>query len=183
MKKLGIICGYGFLGNNIDLIHTRNLINYYKLVVQKINSQLEEFEVLVLSGGFSNQTFWQSEAENMKDFFLSKLNLQKHNLAILCENTFIITYENLVFSFLTSRNFLSNVDTLVIFCDQYRKFKVQTQAEFLFKKHFKIEVNAFLREDDHPNSNYKIQTEIILPKEIQDPKFLAYKHLIDIILN
>jgi hypothetical protein len=182
MKKLGIICGYGFLGN-LEPIHTKNLVNYYKLVIDKINSQLEEFEVLVLSGGFSNQVFWQSEAENMKKFFLSKLNLQKNNLPVLCENTSIITYENLVFSFLTSRNFLTNVDTFVIFCDQYRKSKVQTQAQFLFGEKFKIEVEAFLREDNHPNSNYKIQTETILPKEMQDPKFLAYKKLIDLILD
>jgi hypothetical protein len=174
--KLAIICCYGVFDQEFRSEDEILGIQYYlDQVCTYILKNIDEYSKVVFAGGYTNILSHKSEAE-------SSTNSTIPEELILIENCSHDLIENIVFSLLTARLYLENIDEIVIFCDNVRKLKVEIILDNLINKKKKVTVKSFERKDVHPNSNIEYQNSTI-EKILQSEKYYILKKLLHTIIK
>lgn len=117
--NVGIVCSYGVILD--ERLHT-----YLETLIRYVTTQ--QIHTLVLSGGQTRTTIASTEAQVLHEALRPRLP----HIPCLLEEHALTTFHNLRYSKTLLEQRHIPVDTLYIFCDSARFFKVRCLARLLF---------------------------------------------------
>jgi hypothetical protein len=118
--KAAIVCGYGSIVDH-------NLLAYMDSIADKVVEL--EINLLVLSGGCTFTSSKISEARLMA----SLLNQRKVQVDVLLEEQALTTLHNLIYAKQVLSEICKKPETIYIFCDQVRFFKICLLTQIVMK--------------------------------------------------
>lgn len=116
---VGIVCGYG-------VVLDERLQTYLNAVIESVSAR--QIDTLILSGGRTRKDSEQTEAQVMYEVLHTRLS----HVACLFETQAMTTFHNLSYSKILLSHLHAPLETLDIFCDSVRFFKVVCLSKLFF---------------------------------------------------
>ncbi len=174
--KLGIVCGYGVVDSSIRTnIEMIGLSEYYTSVNAYIFDHLDDFDCVVICGGYTNSLANKSESQSV----LFDIPDSKQ----IIETTSQSSLESIVLAVLTARTKLPMINEIVIFCDKAREAYTNEVVHELFGGIIKTTVIAYDRQDIHPHSTKEYQSSVSLPDFFSSIEFINWKKVLHTVMS
>lgn len=169
---------YGLVDESRSEAELRGIHSYLESTSNYLKSLDTTPKAVVFCGGRTNTSVgFDSEAESMVRYSIDKGFFG--DLPLLVETTSHTAYEGLAFGLAHIRNLLDSSTVVLCICDSHRFEKISIEANLLFGDYFDVEVQAFDREDIHPNSTREFQLFSSLPSDIKSPEFEHLKSYLE----
>lgn len=131
--KVGLVCGYG-------VVLDERLQKYLNAVIEYVSAQ--QIDLLILSGGLTKRGSEKTEAQ----VIYTALHPRLPHVTYLFETQALTTFHNLSYSKTLLNHLHAPVETLYIFCDSVRFFKVVCLSKLLFPS-IQVRVLKFTRKE------------------------------------
>ena len=190
MANIAIICGYGLVGNKYRTYEEMlGLDEYYDTIAYILkNSKISK---IVFTGGKTNLLFPEiSEAKSAMTYYklVSKnytINILRHTL--IPEERSTTSHGNIYHSIikLVKQNYFNkNDDTLHIFCDEPRWFKMQVICWFYLRSNgINYKINPCNRIDTTKKSTWYFQLILGIPKMLLEREFWTKYNRLKVLIN